>query len=81
MTRTKTTDIKLKEAQAKYTKLKAANDGTAKAEKAYRKSKTDLAMARQAHAETKRAPNRPGDASAKLKSVATKAGVTKPGAK
>ena len=74
MANTKPADIRLKEAQAKYTRLKAANDGSPKAEKAYRKAKTDLAMARQAYTETRFAPRRDVDGSAELAAVSLKAG-------
>ena len=77
MANTKTTDIRLKEASVKFTKAKAAVDGTPAREAAYRKAKTELAVARQAHAETRTVPSRPGDASVKVKSVATKAGTGK----
>ena len=77
MTRAKQTDIVLAQASAKFTKAKAAVDGTAKAEAAYRKAKSELAFARQAHAETRTVPARPGDGQVRLKSVAAKAGNPK----
>jgi len=75
MTKAKMPDIRLREANAKFTKAKAAVDGTPARDSAYRKAKTDLAMARQAHAETRTVPNRDGDGGVKLKSVAAKAGM------
>ena len=79
MTRAKMPDIRLKEAAAKYTKAKAAVDGTPAKEKAYRKAKTDLAVARQAAAEDRSAPSRDGDGQAKLTAVAAKAKPTRKG--
>ena len=79
MTRAKMPDIRLKEAAAKFTKAKAAVDGTAGKEKAYRKAKTDLAVARQAAAETRSAPSRDGNGQAKLTAVAAKAKPTRKG--
>ena len=73
MTKTKPADIRLKEAQVKFTRLKNEADGTA----AYRKAKTELAYARQAYAEQRRAPNRDGNGEVKLKAVAAKATPTK----
>ena len=73
MTKTKPVDIRLKEASAKFTRLKKTDDGSA----AYRKAKTELAYARQADAETRPAPGREGDGQATLKAVAAKATPTK----
>jgi len=73
MTKTKPADIRLKEAQVKFTRLKNEADGTA----AYRKAKTELAYARQAYAETRRASNRGGNGEVKLKAVAAKATPTR----
>jgi len=81
VTKTKTTDIKLREAQAKFTRLKSEHDGSAKTEKAYQKAKTALAMARQAHAETRptrvSGPSRAsgGNGTATIEAVAVKTGT------
>ena len=69
MSKTKTVDIRLKEAQSKFTRLKKTSDGSA----AYRKAKTELAYARQAYAEQRRVPSKPGDGQAKIKAVAATA--------
>ena len=73
-----TTKEALTKAQTKFTKAKAAVDGTPKAEAAYQKAKKDLALARQADAVT-RQPNvlGNGDANAQTKAVAVKAGAKK----
>ena len=73
MSNTKPADIRLREAQVKFTRLKDEADGTA----AYRKAKTELAFARQAYAEQRRAPNRDGNGEVKLKAVAAKATPTR----
>ena len=73
MTTTKRTDIALGQAQKKYSRLKTEVDGTAKAEKAYQKAKTVLAMARQAHAEQRSTYVKPGDGAATVTAVAVKA--------
>ena len=73
MTRTKSIDIRLREAEAKFTRTVAAKDGTSKDVAAYRKAKTDLAMVRQEHAEQRHVPSRLGDGQVKLKAVAAKA--------
>ena len=78
MTKTKTVEIRLKEASARYTKAKANVDGTAKTEAAYQKAKKQLAVTRQAYAETRHVPTRAGDGKVTLKAVAAKA---KPGKK
>ena len=72
MTTTKQTDIALAQAQKKYSRLKAAVDGSAKAEKAYQNAKTALAYARQAHAETRHNSTRTRDGTATVKAVAIK---------
>jgi len=75
VTKTKPADIRLREASAKFTRALAAVDGTAKAEKTYRKTKKALAMARQAHAETRPTyAGGPSHAIATIKSVAIKSG-------
>lgn len=74
MTKTKPTDIRLREAQAKFTRAVAAVDGTPKAEATYQKSKKALAHARQAHAETRHVRTGDGDATVNLTSVAIKTG-------
>jgi hypothetical protein len=75
MTKTKTTDIKLREASAKFTKAKAAADGTPKNQKAYQKAKTALAFARQAYAETRGTHTTGGDANVTVKAVKVKSGI------
>ena len=74
MTKTKPVDIKLKEAEAKFTKAKAAVDGSPKTESAYQKAKKNLAYARQAYAETRGTHVTGGDANVGLNSVAVKSG-------
>ena len=74
MTTTKPVDIKLKQASAKFTKAKAAVDGTPKTEKAYQKAKKQLALTRQAHAETRGTHATGVDATVAVKSVAVKSG-------
>jgi hypothetical protein len=74
MTKAKQTDIKLAEAQAKFTKAKAAVDGTPKAEAAYQKAKKELALARQAYAVTRGTHTTGGDANVSVNSVAVKSG-------
>ena len=69
MSKTKPADIRLKEASAKFTRLKKESDGTP----AYRKAKTELAYARQAYAETRHVPSKPGDGQAQIKAVAATA--------
>ena len=44
MTKTTSADLELKKAQAKFTRLKAAVDGTPEAEEKYQKAKKGLAM-------------------------------------
>ena len=75
MTKTTDTQIRLGQAQKKYTRLKAEVDGTAKTEKAYQKAKKDLAYARQAHAETRNTYARVGDATVAVKAVAARTGT------
>lgn len=77
MTKTKSTDLKLREAQAKFTRAKAAVDGTVKAESAYQKAKKDLALARQAQAVTRGTHATGGDTNVSLNSVAVKPGINK----
>jgi hypothetical protein len=69
MAKAKMVDVRLREAEVKVTRLKKTGDGTP----AYRKAKTELAFARQAYAEQRRAPNRDGDGEVKLEAVAAKA--------
>ena len=75
MTKTKPTDIALSQAEVKFTKAKAAVDGTPKTEKAYQKAKTELAFARQAHAVTRRHPHAIGNANVNIQAVAVKTGI------
>ena len=74
MTKAKTTDIRLREAEAKFTRLKAAVDGSPKTEAAYQKAKKNLAYARQAYAEQRGTHVTGGDANVGLNSVAVKSG-------
>ena len=75
MTKTTDTQIRLGQAEKKYTRLKAEVDGTAKTEKAYQKAKTELAFARQAHAVTRRHPHAIGNANVNIQAVAVKTGI------
>lgn len=77
MANTKPADIRLKEANAKFTRAKAAVVADPSKEKPYQKAKTELALARQAYAETRFAASRPGDGSVELKAVSLKAGTNK----
>ena len=75
MTKTKPVDIRLREANARFTKAKAAVDGTPGRESAYQKAKKQLALVRQEHAEQRHVPSRPGDAQVKIEAVAATAGT------
>ena len=79
MTKTTSADLELKKVQAKFTRLKAAVDGTPEAEEKYQKAKKGLAMARQAYTDQRHAPGRPGDANAQVTAVAAKAKANKKG--
>ena len=72
MTKTKTVDIRLAEANAKHTKAKAALDGTELAERRYRKANRDLWDARQAWRREQKTGTRPGDANVKAKALSVK---------
>ena len=63
MTKTTQTDLTLKKANAKFTRAKAAVDGTPGKEKAYQKAKRELVAARRA-AKEQRYRDLPGDATA-----------------
>jgi hypothetical protein len=67
------TDIKLKQAEAKFTKAKAALDGTPAKEKAYQKAKQSLAAARQAWRQQGRPRPQEGDSTATLTSLKAQA--------
>jgi hypothetical protein len=77
MGKAKMVDIRLKEAEAKFTKAKAAVDGTPKAEASYQKAKTALAMARQAYAVQRHVRTSDGNGQATLKAVSVAAGNPK----
>ena len=79
MTNTTPADLGLKKANAKYTKAKAAVDGTAAKDKAYQKAKKELAFARQTHAEQRNPGAKPGDAKVTVTAVAAKAKATPKG--
>ena len=72
MTKAKTTDIRLAEANAKHTKAKQALDGTEIAEKRYRKANRALWDARQAWRREQKTGTRTGDAVVKAKALSVK---------
>jgi len=72
VTTTKTTDIRLAEANAKHTKAKAALDGTELAEKRYRKANRELWDARQAWRREQKIRTGPGDAVAEATALSVK---------
>jgi hypothetical protein len=77
MSKTKNIDIRLKQAEAKFTRANTAYVADPSKQAAYRKAKKDLAMVRQEHAEQRHVPLRPGDGQVKLKAVAAKAAAMK----
>jgi len=75
MSKTTQADIRLNEATRRYTRCKGAVDGTPLAEAAYQKAKKELALARQAHKDSRHVSVREGDANVPLQAVAIRSGI------
>lgn len=77
MTNTKSIDIQLRQAEAKFTRSKAALDGTAKTEAAYQKAKKNLSDIRREWRRQGRPRPKPGDANAAAKTLTVKSKAKK----